>query len=123
MDILVKTYTRELIPRARSMRTNMPEPERIMWYQCLSQLPYRFRRQRPFGSYIVDFYCAKLKLVIELDGESHTSPEAIIYDKQRTEFLTSLGLKVLRFHNHEIMQNIEGVFERLQAEIKIPLMK
>ncbi len=123
MEIEVKTYTREMIPRARSMRTNMPEPERIMWYRCLSQLPYRFRRQRPFGPYIVDFYCAKLKLVIELDGDSHTTPEAVAYDKKRTVFLETLGLKVLRFYNHEIMQNIEGVFERIQAETQIPPIK
>ncbi len=117
----MKTYSPELIARARSLRSNMPEPEKRLWYQCLSLLPYRFRRQRPFGPYIVDFYCARLKLVIEVDGESHATDTAQSYDVERTAYLQSLGLRVLRFTNHEVMHNIEGVFERLNDEMHPPL--
>jgi len=113
----MKTYSRALIPRAREMRTNMTEPEKRMWYQCLKHLPYRFRRQRPFGPYIVDFYCAALKLVVEIDGESHTTDDAIAYDTERTAFLEALGLRVIRLSNLEVMENIEGVFQRLNQEL------
>jgi very-short-patch-repair endonuclease len=103
------------------MRSNMTEPEKRMWYQCLKQLPLRFRRQRPFGPYIVDFYCAEQKLVIEIDGDSHTTDDAIIYDAERTAFLEGLGLRMVRFSNLEVMENIEGVFERLNQELRPPM--
>jgi len=95
----------------------MTEPEKRIWYQCLQHLPNRFRRQRPFGPYIVDFYCASLKLVIEIDGDSHTTADAVAYDAERTAFLEGLGLRVIRFSNHEVMNNVEGVFERLKEEL------
>ncbi|BET57747.1 endonuclease domain-containing protein [Geobacter sp. 60473] len=116
----MKTYTKSLIPRARDMRSNMTEPEKRMWYQCLKHLPLRFRRQRPVGPYIVDFYCAELKLVIEIDGAGHATDEGIVYDAGRTAFLEGLGLRVIRFGNHEVMNNIEGVFESLQKEVRPP---
>jgi len=114
----MKTYTSALIPRAREMRSNMPEPEKRMWYQCLKLLPHRFRRQRPFGPYIVDFYCANLKLIIEIDGDSHATADAIAYDMERTAFLEGLGLRVIRFSNDEVMNNIDGVFEKLNSELQ-----
>jgi very-short-patch-repair endonuclease len=116
----MKTYTSALIPRAREMRSNMTEPEKRMWYQCLKQLPHRFRRQRPFGPYIVDFYCADLKLIIEIDGDSHTADDAIAYDAERTEFLEALGLRVIRFSNLEVMENIAGIFDRLNEQCDHP---
>jgi very-short-patch-repair endonuclease len=116
----MKTYTKTLIPRARNMRTNMTEPEKRMWYQCLKHLPQRFRRQRPIGPYIVDFYCAAHKLVIEIDGDSHTTAEAMDYDAERTAYLQGLGLRVIRFSNHEVMVNLGGIFERLQGELGPP---
>jgi very-short-patch-repair endonuclease len=116
----MKTYTKELITRARELRTNLTEPEARMWYQCLKQLPHRFRRQRPFGPYIVDFYCAAQRLVIEIDGESHATADALAYDAERTAFLHGLGLRVIRFSNHDVITNLEGVFERLQAALGPP---
>jgi len=116
----MKTYTHNLIPRAREMRTNMTEPEKRMWYQCLKQLPYRFRRQRPFGPYIVDFYCAAHKLVIEIDGDSHASAGAQEYDAERTAYLQGLGLQVIRFNNREVMETLDGVCERV-VELMTPL--
>ena len=113
----MKTYTHNLISRAREMRTNMTEAEKRMWYQCLKQLPDRFRRQRPFGSYIVDFYCAAYKLVVEIDGDSHASTGAQEYDAERTAYLQGLGLRVIRFSNQEVMENLDGVYERLVEEL------
>ena len=109
----MKTYTTALIPRAREMRSNMTEPEKRMWYNCLTQLPHRFRRQRPFGPYIVDFYCASQKLVVEIDGESHATIDAMAYDAERTAFLEGLGLRVVRFRNWDVMKNLDGVFAKL----------
>ncbi len=114
---MLKTYTSALIPRAREMRTNMTEPEKRMWYQCLKQIPLRFRRQRPFGPYVVDFYCAQQKLVIEIDGDSHATDDAIAYDNERTAFLQGLGLRVLRFSNRDVMENLEGVFDQINKEL------
>ena len=102
------------------MRSNMTEPEKRIWYQCLKQLPQRFRRQRPFGLYIVDFYCAAHKLVIEIDGDSHTTGDAIAYDVERTEFLNGLGLRVVRFSNQDVMENLDGVYDRLVEELRPP---
>jgi len=100
------------------MRSNMTESEKRMWFQCLKRFPKRFRRQRPFGPYIVDFYCAEQKLVIEIDGESHSTPDAMAYDAERTAFLESQGLRVVRFSNLDVTENIEGVFERLTSEFQ-----
>jgi len=116
----MKTYTHNLIPRAREMRRNMTEPEKRVWYQCLKQLPYRFRRQRPFGPYIVDFYCAVCELVIEIDGDSHASAGAQEYDAERTAYLQGLDLRVIRFSNREVMENLDGVCERV-VELMTPL--
>jgi len=91
----------------------MTEPEKRLWNKCLRKFKYRFVRQKPIGDYIVDFYCAKLKLVIEVDGESHYSEDGIRKDKTRTGYLESLGLDVLRITNKDIMENIEGVWERV----------
>jgi very-short-patch-repair endonuclease len=72
----MKTYNSVLIPRARAMRAEMTPGERHFWYRCLQRLPYKFRRQRPFGRFIADFYCPELKLVIEIDGDSHADEAA-----------------------------------------------
>ena len=116
----MKTYTSALIPRAREMRTNMTEPEKRMWFRCLKHLPHRFRRQRPFGPYIVDFYCARLRLVIEIDGDSHATADGIAYDAERTAFLEGLGLQVVRFSNREVLNNIDGIYERLKELLPPP---
>jgi very-short-patch-repair endonuclease len=76
---------------------------------------YKFLRQKPLGGYIVDFYCSKLRLVIEIDGESHA--ETVEYDVERTKILEALGLTVVRYTNDEVMLNIAGVYEDLIQRI------
>ncbi len=112
----MKTYTPTLINRARSMRKEMTSAERRLWFCCLREAPYKFRRQRPIGSYIVDFYCAQLELVIEVDGDSHFNEDNTEYDRERTQFLESIGLRVLRFTNDEISQQIDDVKRRIFFE-------
>jgi len=77
---------------------------------------YKFLRQKPIGGYIVDFYCSELRLVIEIDGDSHA--ETIEYDLERTRFLNALGLHVIRYTNDDILRNIEGVYDDLSQRIK-----
>lgn len=78
---------------------------------------YQFYRQKPVAEYIVDFYCPKAKLVIELDGGRHKSADSIKKDTLRDNNLESLGLKVLRFNNNDVIENIEGVLERVLSTL------
>ncbi|MCX8506703.1 MAG: endonuclease domain-containing protein [Alphaproteobacteria bacterium] len=94
---------------ARIMRRTMTAAEYNLWVKCLRFMPVRFRRQHPFGAYILDFYCPKAKLVIEIDGDSHNIPEIMVSDQVRTNFLVRHGLKMMRFSNQEISENLEGV--------------
>ena len=107
-------YNPELVPRAKELRKNMTVAEKKLWYEYLRTFPHRIHRQRPIHHYIVDFYCPKLKLVIEVDGDSHFTPEAQEYDQKRTEILEGYGLKVLRFTNEQIINNFEGVYSTIQ---------
>ncbi len=84
------------------------------------QLGVKFRRQHTIGHYIVDFYCAELRLVIEIDGESHFTSEGMVYDEIRDKFLESCGLKVLHFTNQQVMCELEGVLSRIFIEINKP---
>lgn len=101
---------------AQSLRKNQTKEEAKLWYQFLRKYPLQFRRQFIFGNYIVDFYCAKAKLVVELDGSQHYDPQAIHYDTQRTEYLESLGLKVLRYTNTDVMLRFSQVCESINLE-------
>jgi very-short-patch-repair endonuclease len=109
----MKTYNPVLIDRARQMRRAMTQAESRLWFEILQKLEPRFRRQRPVGRFIVDFYCAARRLVIEVDGESHNSEEAFVYDQERTVFLESQGMTILRFSNSEVFNNLEGVHQTI----------
>lgn len=107
-------YNKKLIPLARELRKNMTAAEKKFWY-CLSRNKqfeqHKFERQKPIGNFIVDFYCAKLKLVIELDGNSHDNTSE--KDVERTHQLESLDLRVIRFTNEDVLKNINGVYLQL----------
>jgi len=97
-------YNPKLKERARELRRDMTDAESKIWYNFLKNCRYTVLRQKPLDNYIVDFYCAKLKLVIEIDGKIHSSAERIEYDNVRTRVLEGYGLKVIRFDNEEIMK-------------------
>ncbi len=99
----------KLTHNAQLLRKNMTKEERKLWYELLRDLPFRFRRQRVIGNYIVDFYCAEKQLVIELDGSQHYESEKIFKDAQRTKFLNDKGITVLRYSNLDINKNFEAV--------------
>jgi very-short-patch-repair endonuclease len=87
-------YNKALISRAKANRKEMTPAERRMWYDIVPNLPVKIMRQRVIGNYIADFYCASKKLVIEMDGDSHYTDEAREYDRERTAFFESLGIRV-----------------------------
>ena len=110
---------KELVPVAKQLRKNMTKEERHLWYDFLRSYPLHIYRQRVLGKYNVDFYCAKAKLVIELDGSQHYDEENMKKDAERTTFLEGYGLKVIRISNREINQNFRGVCEYIDAQIKL----
>ena len=98
---------------SRQLRKEQTKEEALLWYNFLSKYPVRFRRQYIIGNYIVDFYCHKAKLVVELDGSQHYDESGMIYDKQRTEYLESQGLNVLRFSNLDVQRQFQSVCEAI----------
>ena len=104
-------YSRELVLRAGQLRREMTKEERRLWYNYLRSYPIRFARQKILGRYIADFYCAKAKLVIELDGSQHYDEDNQQKDAQRTAFLQGYGLQVIRIPNNEVNRNFAGVCE------------
>jgi len=107
-------YNQDLKLLARELRNNMTKEERKLWYEFLNTSDQKFLRQKIIGNYIVDFYSHKAKLVIEIDGGQHYEPENKKIDKIRTEYLETLGLKVIRYTNIEINKNFEGVCEDIK---------
>jgi very-short-patch-repair endonuclease len=99
--------------RAKALRSNPTEAERILWqYLRLRQLGgHKFRRQQLLGNYIVDFVCLERRLVVEVDGGQHVAQVA--YDGQHTTWIEAQGFRVLRFWDHEVMQNIDAVKEAI----------
>ncbi len=113
-----------LTQRARELRNNMTPQERKLWYEFLRDRPEHFQRQKVMGHYIVDFYSASAKLVIEIDGGQHFEPESMQYDENRTDYLArNFGVKVVRVDNHEINTNFDGVCEFLIKTIEESLQK
>ena len=110
-------HNRRLTSRAQTLRKNMTKEERRLWYEYLHDYPYRFRRQVTVGKYILDFYCATAKLAVELDGSQHCEPAQLLYDEQRTAYLDSIGIYVLRFSNLDVLQNLSGVCQQIDMII------
>ena len=103
---------------ARQLRKDMTPWERKLWYCFLKDYPIRFQRQKCMNHFIVDFYCFRAKLIIELDGGGHYEENAQKYDENRTNILEKYGLKVLRFCNTDIDKNFYGVCTAIDREVK-----
>ena len=114
----MKEYNRRNVPLARELRKNRTPWERKLWYEYLSKYPVRFQRQKVIGDYIADFYCAKAKLIIELDGGGHYQPEQIQADALRTEALEATDLRVIRICNLDVDRNFRGVCEYIDIEVR-----
>ena len=114
----MKDYNKENIPLAKTLRKNMTRWERKLWYDFLRDYPVRFQRQKAIGNYIADFYCARARLVIELDGGGHYTTEQAIKDEMRTKDLESMNLTVVRICNLDIDRNFSGVCENIDLTVK-----
>ena len=111
-------YTKKSSLYALGLRKNMTKEERHLWFDFLKGYQTKFYNQRAICQYIVDFYCAKAKLVIELDGGGHYEPEQRQYDMERTAFLDAYNLKVLRFTNTDIQKNFYNVCTTIDNVVK-----
>lgn len=114
----MKDYNKANIPRAKELRKNMTPWERKLWYEFLRKYPVRFQRQKAIGNYIADFYCAKARLIIELDGGGHYEENQSKKDAIRTKALESMNLTVLRICNLDIDRNFCGVCEHIELTVK-----
>ena len=108
-----KDLTHELVDRAREMRNEPTAEESKLWHLYLKNLKPRFIRQKIIGFYIVDFYCPRLKLIIEIDGEQHYLEENAVYEKRREEYLKTQGCKILRFYNSDVNKNLSNTEETI----------
>lgn len=118
MPIINTTETRQHYDYAKTLRRNMTKQECILWFHYLQKYPVRIRRQACIGPYIVDFYCAKARLIIEIDGSQHYEPEEKAKDKERTAYLESLGYKVIRLSNLDVTTRLAMVGEYIDREIR-----
>ena len=112
-----KTNNSKLTGNAKALRKNMTKEERHLWYDFLKTLPITVNRQKVIGKYIVDFYIATSKIVIELDGSQHYEDCGTENDVKRDDFLNSLGIKVLRYYNLDINQRFESVCQDILNNI------
>ncbi len=122
-DIFVKST--DLIEIARELRKNSTPAESFLWIFLRDNRlnGFKFRRQYPLCGYILDFYCMKTRLAIELDGAPHRHPEQKELDQERTRELEDAGVLILRFWNHEVFDNIEWVLDRISTECQERLSK
>ena len=104
-----QTNNPKLRKNAQKLRREMTKEERHLWYDFLKQLPVTVNRQKVIDHFIVDFYCASAKLVIELDGSQHYEDEGTASDRERDYALNQLGLSVVRYSNDDINRNFDGV--------------
>ena len=110
-------YNKKLVSNARTLRKNMTPEEKHLWYDFLRQFPLNVRRQHNIENYIVDFYIAEKKIVIELDGRQHLSPEHKQADEQRDRDLASWNITVLRYSNDSVRNNFTAVTAEILRHI------
>ena len=111
-------YNKMMIPRAKELRKPMTKQERHLWYDFLKDYSPRFQRQKTIGQFIADFYCEKARLVIELDGSQHFTPEGITHDEARTAAIETVGVEVLRFTNRDIDSEFRAVCAKIDAAVQ-----
>ena len=110
-------YNKNLIPLAKSLRKNATLQENHLWYDFLRSYTPRFQRQKTIGQFIADFYCEKAKLVIELDGSQHFTPEGITHDEARTAAIETTGVTVLRFTNRDVDSDFRDVCTMIENAV------
>ena len=112
-------YNKKLVTNARALRKNMTPEEKHLWYDFLKRLPFNVRRQHNIENYIVDFYIAEKKVVIEVDGRQHLSSEHLEADAQRDRDLSNWNITVLRYTNESIRNNFATVTEDILTRLDL----
>jgi very-short-patch-repair endonuclease len=121
---MIIPYNKNLIESAKELRTHPTKAEKCLWQRLqLKHIGFKFYRQKPLGNYIVDFFCPKAHLVIEVDGGHHFTEVGKGSDKLRDEYMKSLGLTVLRFSNSYVINNTDKVVERIKKILLYPPFK
>ena len=113
-----RKHNKSIVPYAKELRKNMTKEENHLWYDFLKDYPVRFSRQKVLGKYIADFYCAKAKLIVELDGAQHFKEDGRKYDAERAAYLDAYELTVLRISNYDINRNFSGVCKYIDIMVK-----
>ncbi len=108
-----------LLSNSRQLRQNQTKAECLLWRKLREEAfkTFHFKRQKVIGPFIVDFYCSKARLVIELDGGQHNEEERIIYDDNRAKYLKLRGFKVIRFWNNDVFRQLDGVLVSIWREL------
>jgi very-short-patch-repair endonuclease len=114
-------YNKKNTTLAKNLRKNSTSQENHLWYDFLSKYAVRFQRQKPIDNFIADFYCHKVKLIIEIDGSQHYTEQGRQKDEYRTEILEGYDLRVIRFTNQQVDENFYGVCEFIDAVVKASL--
>ena len=116
-------FDRKLKPFASNLRSNMTDAEQLIWSKVRRKQigGVQFYRQKNVGHYIVDFYCPKGKLIIEIDGGQHYEKEGMKKDRKRNDYLQGLGFKVLHFSDIDVLKNTDGILERIHEHLKSTL--
>ena len=112
-------YNKDLVPNAQALRKDMTREEKHLWYDFLKRLPFTVKRQHNIENYIVDFYIAKKKIVIEIDGRQHTAPEHKKTDEIRDSVLKSWNITVLRYSNDDIRKNFNAVADDILKNLNL----
>ena len=115
---MIRKGNPNLKPYARALRREMTPEEKHIWYDFLSKYPVKFTRQKILGKYIVDFYCAKVKLALEIDGLQHKMKSVAAYDEERTRFLEGYGITVLRISNEAVNNDFYRVCDYIDRNVK-----
>ena len=115
-----QTNNPKLKRNAQKLRREMTKEERHLWYDFLKQLPVTVNRQKVIGHYVVDFYCASAKLVIELDGSQHYEDEGTAADRERDNALNQRGITVVRYSNDDVNRDFDGVCADLLRRLELP---
>ncbi len=113
-----RKHNSQLTDNARELRKNMTKEERHLWYDFFKDYPVRFLRQKVIDNYIVDFYCSKARLAIELDGSQHYEVKGMLKDRIRTEYIEKRNIMVIRFANTDIWENFSGVCQYIDLCVK-----
>lgn len=110
-------YNKNLVENARKLRKNMTPEEKHLWYDFLKKLPLNVRRQHNIENYIVDFYLAEKKIVIEIDGVQHGTEEHVLKDEERDKSLSKWGIRVLRYSNKDLNSKFQAVVQDILDEV------